>query len=56
MNIQCTADIGLFTLYMVEGDPQAWPELNSIHVCRDFDQVREWALENSVGNMEVLAL
>ncbi|KAF3384130.1 hypothetical protein DPV78_012908 [Talaromyces pinophilus] len=55
MNIQCTADIGLFTLYMVEGDPQAWPELNSRHICRDFDQVREWALENSVGNMEILS-
>lgn len=55
MNIQCTADIGLFTLYMVEGDPQAWPELNSRHICRDFDRIREWALENSVGNMEVLA-
>lgn len=55
LNIQCTADIGLFTLYMVEGDPQAWPELNSRHVCRDFEQIREWALEHSVGNMEVLA-
>ncbi|EED15882.1 conserved hypothetical protein [Talaromyces stipitatus ATCC 10500] len=55
MNIQCTADIGLFTLYMVDGDPQAWPELNSRHVCRDFGKIRDWAIENSVGNMEALA-
>jgi len=52
MNIQCNADIGLFTFYMEEGDPLPWPELNSWHTCRNFDQIREWALDNSVGNME----
>ncbi|KIV98731.1 uncharacterized protein PV09_09514 [Verruconis gallopava] len=52
-HIMCNADIGLFSLYMVDGDPQAWPELNTNHVCRDFDSIRQWALENSVGNMEV---
>jgi Mycotoxin biosynthesis protein UstYa len=51
-NIQCTADVGLFTFYMLEGDPLPWPELNSWHTCRNFDRVRDWALENSVGNME----
>ena len=54
LNIQCNADIGLFTFYMVEGDPLAWPQLNSNHVCRNFEGIREWALDNSVGNMEVL--
>ena len=54
LNIQCNADIGVFTLYMVEGDPLAWPQLNSKHVCRNFDSVRQWALDHSVGNMEVL--
>ncbi|OAG34715.1 hypothetical protein AYO21_11107 [Fonsecaea monophora] len=46
---------GLFTFYMIEGDPLAWPELNSKHVCRNFDKVRQWAVDHSVGNMEVLA-
>ncbi|KAK5256068.1 hypothetical protein LTR40_010642 [Exophiala xenobiotica] len=54
LNIQCNADIGLFTLYMVEGDPQAWPQLNTKHMCRNFDGVRQWALDHSVGNMELL--
>ena len=54
LNTQCYADIGLFTLYMVEGDPLAWPELNTRHVCRNFDGVRQWALDHSVGNMEVI--
>ncbi|KIW21137.1 hypothetical protein PV08_01717 [Exophiala spinifera] len=54
LNLQCNADIGIFTLYLVEGDPLAWPELNSKHVCRNFDSVRQWALDHSVGNMEVL--
>ncbi|KAF2102138.1 hypothetical protein NA57DRAFT_35868 [Rhizodiscina lignyota] len=52
LNLLCNADIGVFTLYMVPGDPLAWPELNSKHVCRNFDGVRQWALDNSVGNME----
>jgi hypothetical protein len=51
--LMCSADIGLFSLYMVDGDPQAWPELNTNHICRDFSAIKEWALENSVGNMEV---
>lgn len=54
LNTQCYADIGLFTFYMVEGDPLAWPELNSKHMCRNFDRVRQWALDHSVGNMEVI--
>ena len=53
-NLQCNADVGVFTLYLVDGDPLAWPQLNSKHVCRNFEGVRQWALENSVGNMEVL--
>jgi len=51
-NIQCNADVGVFTFYLLEGDPLPWPELNTNHMCRNFDKVREWALDNSVGNME----
>jgi hypothetical protein len=51
-NIECNADIGLFTFYMLEGDPLPWPELNSWHTCRNFNKVRDWALEKSIGNME----
>jgi Mycotoxin biosynthesis protein UstYa len=40
LNIQCNADVGLFTFYIVEGDPLAWPQLNSKHVCRNFEGVR----------------
>ncbi|TAQ91306.1 hypothetical protein B7494_g277 [Chlorociboria aeruginascens] len=52
LNIQCNADIGVFTLYTLPGDPVPWPELDSWHKCRNFDLVKEWALENSVGVME----
>lgn len=52
LNLQCNADIGIFTLYLIEGDPLAWPQLNSKHVCRNFDKVRQWGLDHSVGNME----
>ncbi|KAL2072858.1 hypothetical protein VTL71DRAFT_12201 [Oculimacula yallundae] len=52
MNVECYADVGVFTFYMEEGDPLPWPELNSKHQCRNFNKVKEWALDNSVGNME----
>lgn len=53
LNIQCHGDIGMFTFYMLEGDPLPWPELDqSTHVCRNFDKIRDWALTNSIGNME----
>ena len=52
LNVQCNADVGVFTFYLLEDDPLPWPELNSWHQCRNFDKVREWALDNSVGNME----
>ena len=52
LNTQCNADVGVFTFYMLGDDPLPWPELNSWHTCRNFDAVRDWALENSVGNME----
>ena len=39
-NIECNADIGLFTFYIVPDDPLVWPELNSKHVCQNFDRVR----------------
>ena len=39
---------------MMEGDPLAWPQLNSKHTCRNFEKVRQWAVDHSVGNMEVL--
>lgn len=52
LSVQCSSDIGVFTFYMLEGDPLPWPELNSWHQCRNFDKIRDWALDNSVGNME----
>ncbi|KAI9641396.1 hypothetical protein NHQ30_010198 [Ciborinia camelliae] len=52
MNVQCNADIGVFTLYMIEDDPLPWPELNSWHVCRNFNAIVDWATNNSVGIME----
>jgi hypothetical protein len=55
LNLQCTADVGVFSLYLLPGDPLAWPQLNSNHVCRNFDAVKQWALDNTVGNMEVAA-
>ncbi|RFU33618.1 hypothetical protein B7463_g2726, partial [Scytalidium lignicola] len=52
LNIQCNADIGLYTFETLPDDPLPRPQLNTQHTCRNFDAIKEWAMEHSVGNME----
>ncbi len=54
MNIMCQVDIGVITFHELPdkpGDP--WPDFSSLHVCRDFDAVRKWAIENTVANDDI---
>jgi hypothetical protein len=54
MNIMCQVDIGVITFHELPdkpGDP--WPDFSSLHVCRDFDAVRKWAIENAVANDDI---
>ncbi|KAH8815450.1 hypothetical protein F5884DRAFT_178817 [Xylogone sp. PMI_703] len=52
MNVQCNSDIGLYTFDMLPGSSTPWPQLNTQHTCRNFDAIKEWATEHSVGHME----
>ncbi|KAF6832220.1 hypothetical protein CPLU01_06319 [Colletotrichum plurivorum] len=50
MNLMCQADIGVFTFKMypdlpVEGH---WPDFSTLHTCRNFDDIRNWAMIHSV--------
>ncbi|RDW64667.1 hypothetical protein BP6252_10318 [Coleophoma cylindrospora] len=51
-SIECNADIGVFTLYKHADDQLPWPELNTWHTCRNFDKIRDWAMENTIGNVQ----
>lgn len=54
MNIMCQVDIGVITFHELpdkSGDP--WPDFSTLHVCRDFDAVRKWAIENTVANDDI---
>lgn len=50
LNLMCQSDIGIFTFknypdLPVEGH---WPDFSTLHVCRNFDDIRNWAMVNSV--------
>ncbi|WYZ39958.1 hypothetical protein EsH8_IV_000299 [Colletotrichum jinshuiense] len=50
LNLMCESDIGVFTFKMypdlpVEGH---WPDFSTLHTCRNFDDIRDWALTHSV--------
>lgn len=50
LNLMCESDIGVFTFknypdLPVEGH---WPDFSTLHVCRNFDAIRDWAMVNSV--------
>jgi hypothetical protein len=54
MNIMCQVDIGVITFHELPykpGDP--WPDFSTLHVCRDFDAVRKWAIDNTVANDDI---
>ncbi|KAH7370474.1 hypothetical protein BKA65DRAFT_18149 [Rhexocercosporidium sp. MPI-PUGE-AT-0058] len=54
MNIMCQVDIGVITFHEradMPGDP--WPDFSTKHVCRDFDAVRKWAIDNTVANDDI---
>lgn len=45
--LMCTVDVGLLgQIWWGKEYPQAFPDFNTQHVCRDFEAVRQWAEEN----------
>jgi hypothetical protein len=46
----CTIDIGVFGSVWVgnRSDPHSFLDFNTKHVCRNFEEIREWAEENQL--------
>jgi hypothetical protein len=49
MSVMCQSDVGVFTYKHYEGIHGQWPDLNTLHTCRKFDAIRDWASENSIS-------
>ncbi len=44
--LMCTVDVGLLgQVWWDRTLAKAFPDFNTVHVCRDFDAVRKWAEE-----------
>lgn len=46
--LQCDADVGVVTYNWVEGKPNPIPNFNTVHKCRNFDAVKDWAHEKQI--------
>ena len=50
--LMCTVDIGVLGQVWFQPSmseyPEAYVDFNTKHVCRDFDAVRNWALEHQI--------
>ncbi|EHA54043.1 hypothetical protein MCOR27_006993 [Pyricularia oryzae] len=53
MNLMCQSDIGMFTfrLYPEYGyaDDDYWPDFSTLHTCRNFEDIRQWAIDNTAS-------
>jgi hypothetical protein len=48
MNLMCHADIGVITFHEFP-EKGLWPDFSSWHVCRDYDAIRDWAVQHTVA-------
>ncbi|KAF1992928.1 hypothetical protein P154DRAFT_557963 [Amniculicola lignicola CBS 123094] len=50
MSLMCMSDVNVFTFHDTPGREQegAVPDYGSHHVCRNFDGIKRWALENAM--------
>ena len=46
--LRCTGSVDMVTFNWVEGHRMPQPDFNNRKVCRDFDALRGWAVENGV--------
>ncbi|KDQ29973.1 hypothetical protein PLEOSDRAFT_1037801, partial [Pleurotus ostreatus PC15] len=49
-SLMCSSDVSLIVWRWDEEAGQSFPRGDVVHRCRDFDRIKEWALENQLGN------
>jgi hypothetical protein len=53
MNLMCLSDVNVFTFHDVPGKEGAWPNYESHHVCRNFDNIKKWANDIAIPYLDV---
>ena len=48
--VMCHADVGVITHHYIEQRDTPWPDFNTPHMCRDFDAILEWTVNNQVAD------
>ncbi|RSM04100.1 hypothetical protein CEP52_007072 [Fusarium oligoseptatum] len=48
-SLMCESDTGVYTYKHFEGFKTHWPDFSTLHTCRNFDAIRDWAFENAVA-------
>jgi hypothetical protein len=48
MDLMCQSDIGVYTFKYYDGYEGHWPDFSTLHTCRNFNAIRDWAYENAV--------
>ncbi|KAH7156638.1 hypothetical protein EDB81DRAFT_880947 [Dactylonectria macrodidyma] len=46
--LMCQSDTGVFTFKYYEGYEGHWPDFSTLHTCRNFESIRDWAFQNAV--------
>ncbi|OTA66687.1 hypothetical protein K449DRAFT_420345 [Hypoxylon sp. EC38] len=46
--VMCQGDIGVFSFNFPFNDGDPWPNYSTPHTCRNFDSIRQWAIEHTV--------
>ena len=55
MNLMCLSDINVFTFHKLPGREKEgyWPDYESQHVCRNFEDIKKWANDNAMPEADV---
>jgi len=43
----CTADVGLISFDWVQGRKKPYPDFNTQHMCRNFEELINWNAQNA---------
>ncbi|KAI0902254.1 hypothetical protein F4806DRAFT_31179 [Annulohypoxylon nitens] len=46
--VMCQGDIGVFSFHFPFNDGDPWPNYSTPHTCRNFDSIRQWAVDHTV--------
>ncbi|KAL3481674.1 hypothetical protein BJX99DRAFT_253202 [Aspergillus californicus] len=53
--LMCNPDVGMITYVWAKGWKQAFPDFSTVHKCRPYDKVLDWARENYVHSSRDVA-